>query len=76
MNDIKPGIYQHYKGQRYKVVGVARHTETEEQLVAYWALYGEGGLWVRPLAMFLEQVTVAGEKQPRFAYVGASDDED
>ncbi|GAB2792585.1 hypothetical protein GCM10027040_18440 [Halomonas shantousis] len=61
-----PGIYQHYKGQRYEVIGVARHSETEEPLVVYRALYGEYGLWVRPLAMFTETVEVQGEPVSRF----------
>ncbi|MHB0776225.1 DUF1653 domain-containing protein [Halomonas sp. WWR20] len=61
-----PGIYQHYKGQRYEVLGVARHSETEETLVVYRALYGDYGLWVRPLSMFIETVEVQGEPVSRF----------
>jgi hypothetical protein len=61
------GIYRHYKGQRYEVVGVARHSETLEELVVYRALYGEHGLWVRPAAMFAEAVLVGGVPVPRFA---------
>lgn len=61
------GIYRHYKGQRYRVLGIARHSETLEELVVYRALYGEHGLWVRPMAMFIETVTVDGEPVPRFA---------
>ncbi|WP_111413417.1 DUF1653 domain-containing protein [Billgrantia lactosivorans] len=61
-----PGIYSHYKGNRYEVLGVAHHSETEELLVAYRALYGDYGLWVRPLAMFTETVEVRGEPVPRF----------
>lgn len=53
---IKPGAYRHFKGNLYWVLGIARHSETEEPLVVYRALYGEGGLWARPLAMFLEPV--------------------
>ena len=68
--EIKPGRYQHYKGPYYEVLGVARHSETEEQLVVYRTLYGDFGLWVRPLAMFCEQVVVDGRSVPRFAYVG------
>jgi hypothetical protein len=64
---IEPGLYRHYKGGRYRVFGVARHSETEQPLVVYQALYGERGLWVRPLAMFHETVTVEGRPQPRFA---------
>jgi hypothetical protein len=63
---IKPGKYRHYKGGEYEVVGVARHSETEEQLVVYRPLYGEGGLWVRPLDMFRETVEVDGRPVPRF----------
>ncbi len=66
----RPGLYRHYKGGRYEVIGVARHSETKEALVVYRALYepepGEGSLWVRPKAMFLETVVVGGKKVPRF----------
>ncbi|WP_280563865.1 MULTISPECIES: DUF1653 domain-containing protein [unclassified Chromohalobacter] len=61
-----PGIYRHYKGASYEVLGVAQHSETEESLVVYRALYGDYGLWVRPLTMFCETVEVAGEPVPRF----------
>ncbi len=64
---MEPGTYRHYKGGLYEVLGVARHSESEEQLVVYRALYGEGGLWVRPLAMFEELVEVSGQEMPRFA---------
>jgi hypothetical protein len=70
--DPPPGRYQHYKGQFYEVLGVARHSETEEELVVYRPLYGAGGLWVRPKAMFCETVTVGGQAVPRFRYVGPS----
>ena len=63
---VKPGKYRHYKGNLYEVIGVARHSETEEQLVVYRPLYGEGGLWVRPLQMFTESVTVEGKEMARF----------
>ncbi len=66
---IKPGLYQHYKGQHYEVLGVARHSETEEQMVVYRCLYGDFSLWVRPLTMFTETVEVAGEQVPRFAWL-------
>ncbi|SPP64600.1 conserved hypothetical protein [Nitrospira lenta] len=66
---IQPGRYRHYKGNDYEVVGVAKHSETEEEVVVYHALYGEKGLWVRPLAMFLDTVTVEGQPQPRFQFV-------
>ncbi len=63
----RPGIYRHYKGPLYEVIGVAWHSETEEPLVVYRALYGDYGLWTRPLDMFLEAVEVQGEPVPRFA---------
>jgi len=66
---IEPGLYRHYKGNDYEVVGVATHSETEERVVVYRALYGEFGLWVRPLAMFEETVVVDGATMPRFARV-------
>ncbi|TBR38740.1 MULTISPECIES: DUF1653 domain-containing protein [Dyella] len=61
------GLYRHYKGQPYRVLGTARHSESMELLVVYQALYGEFGLWVRPAAMFCETVEVNGEAVPRFA---------
>ncbi len=64
---MEPGTYRHYKGNLYEVIGVARHSETEEELVVYRALSGEGGLWVRPAAMFQESVLVGGREVPRFA---------
>jgi hypothetical protein len=67
---MEPGTYRHYKGNRYEVLGVARHSETDEELVVYRALYGEGGLWVRPLAMFQETVLIDGVTMPRFAPTG------
>ena len=69
MKEPAAGLYQHYKGEHYRVLCVARHSETEEQLVVYQALYGERGHWVRPLAMFVEQVDVDGELRPRFAQI-------
>ena len=65
---IKAGLYQHYKGAQYQVIDTARHSETEEELVLYRALYGEKGLWVRPLVMFTETVLIDGKEVPRFAY--------
>jgi len=64
---LNTGVYQHYKGPKYEVLGEARHSETEETLVIYRALYGEFGVWVRPKAMFLEQVEVNGCLCPRFS---------
>lgn len=66
---VPPGRYRHYKGNEYRVLGVARHTETEEAFVVYQALYGERGLWVRPAAMFAETVVINGQRVPRFAFV-------
>ena len=63
---IEPGRYRHYKGKDYEVIGVAKHSETEELFVVYRALYGERGLWVRPAAMFLDTVIVDGLSRPRF----------
>ena len=66
---LASGIYRHYKGALYEVSGLARHSETEEWLVVYRALYGEYGLWVRPAAMFTESVDYQGETVPRFSLV-------
>jgi hypothetical protein len=66
---VTPGRYRHYKGHEYEVLFEARHSETEELLVVYRALYGERGMWVRPKDMFLETVLVDGVEQPRFALV-------
>lgn len=67
----RPGRYRHYKGGEYRVLGLARHSETLEPLVVYQALYGERGLWVRPAAMFTEMITHADVRQPRFAWIAA-----
>ena len=67
---IKLGKYKHYKGKEYEVVGLARHSETLEDLVVYRALYGDFDLWVRPLKMFNEEVEVEGKKVLRFEYIG------
>jgi hypothetical protein len=69
---LKPGIYEHYKGNKYRVEGVALHSETLEEMVAYRALYGKGLLWVRPLDMFLEEVNVDGKVKPRFKLIEES----
>jgi hypothetical protein len=68
--DVREGVYRHYKGGKYEVMGVARHSETEELLVVYRCLYGDGGLWVRPLSMFIENVDVDGLVVKRFAWCG------
>jgi hypothetical protein len=67
---VRAGRYRHYKGSEYEVIGVARHSETGEQLVVYRCLYGDYSLWVRPLAMFVEQVMLDGRSVPRFAWQG------
>lgn len=67
---LKPGsIYQHYKGQQYMILSVARHTETLEELVVYQSLYGDYAIWIRPLQMFVEEVIIDGCSQPRFKLV-------
>ena len=70
MSIIHIGRYRHYKGREYTVIGVARHSETEEELVVYRQEYDDHGLWVRPLTMFLENVEVQGKATPRFQYLG------
>ncbi|MEG2769918.1 MAG: DUF1653 domain-containing protein [Oscillospiraceae bacterium] len=67
---IKNGKYRHYKGNEYEVLGMAKHSETLEDMVVYRALYGEGGVWVRPSQMWNETVCVNGEKLTRFTYIG------
>jgi hypothetical protein len=66
---LQPGLYRHYKGPEYRVFGVATHSETQQYMVIYQALYGEFGLWVRPLDMFCETVEVDGKTVPRFALI-------
>jgi hypothetical protein len=70
---LKAGRYRHFKGGEYAVQGVATHSETGEKLVVYTPLYGKGGLWVRPLSMFLETVNRDGAQQPRFTLVAEVD---
>jgi hypothetical protein len=65
--ETPPGLYRHYKGLMYEVVGTARHSESLAPMTLYRALYGERGLWVRPAAMFNEEVVIDGLRQPRFA---------
>lgn len=67
---MQTGIYEHYKGNRYRVIDIARHSETDELLVLYRPMYGEQNLWVRPFGMFFEKVEVDGFLVPRFKYVG------
>lgn len=66
---IKPGIYRHYKGQFYNVIGVAKHSETLEEMVIYQALYDDYGFWVRPKVMFCERVMVGDQSVARFELV-------
>ncbi|MHC5067834.1 MAG: DUF1653 domain-containing protein [Planctomycetota bacterium] len=70
MTTVVPGRYRHFKGGEYEVIGVARHSEHDEALVVYRPLYGDGGLWVRPLAMFCQTVEHDGAVVPRFAPLG------
>ena len=67
--ELKPGIYQHYSGKQYEVIGVCRHSESLEELVIYRAQYEPYDYWVRPLKMFLEEVVIEGKEMPRFRYV-------
>lgn len=68
--NLKPGIYRHYKGNNYELIGVASHSETLEPMVVYRALYGERGLWVRPAAMWSEPVETPEGTVLRFTYIG------
>lgn len=63
------GTYQHYKGNRYEIVAVGKHTETEEVLVVYRALYGDGAIWIRPASMFLETIQLGSTEVPRFSKI-------
>ncbi len=72
MNSIKPGLYRHYKGKDYEIIGIARHSETLEEFAVYKALYQTEGqnLWIRPIQMFSDMVKVEGVEQPRFRFLG------
>lgn len=80
MSDLVPlptlplGRYRHYKGGEYEVLGMVRHSETLEPLVLYRPLYNDSGWWVRPFALFVEQIEIDGQLQPRFAAVGEMTD--
>lgn len=74
MEPIRPGVYRHFKGNLYRVLFTARHSETREELVVYRVLYGEGGHWVRPAAMWSEHVDRDGYSGPRFTYIGESEE--
>ena len=67
---VRPGRYRHFKGGEYEVIGVARDSEREQEVVVYRALYGERGLWVRPLRMFTEIVERDGQRVRRFEFIG------
>lgn len=68
---IPRGLYQHFKGNYYEVLDVARHSETEEEYVVYRPLKGDSGTWIRPLQMFSEEIERDGKTQPRFKYLGS-----
>lgn len=68
--ELKPGKYRHFKGGEYELIGIAKHSETLEPMVVYRALYGDGGLWVRPAAMWAEIVEKDDYFGPRFSYIG------
>jgi len=70
LTPTRKGQYRHYKGQRYEVIDTVRHSETLEPMTLYRALYGEQGLWVRPAAMFEEEMVIDGLRQPRFTWLG------
>ena len=70
MNEIKKGRYRHFKGNEYEVIAIAKHSETTEDYVVYKALYGDGGLWVRPASMWNETVERDGATYKRFTYIG------
>jgi hypothetical protein len=71
---VKTGLYEHYKGNKYQVIEVATHSETEEKLVVYRPMYGDMALWVRPLAMFVESVEIDGKAMPRFKFLQSIDE--
>ena len=70
MDEIRPGRYRHFKGNEYRVLYVARHSETMEEMVVYQVLYGEGGIWVRHASMWNETVERDGKTYRRFTYIG------
>ena len=73
MNEIRKGRYRHYKGGEYEVLFTARHTETEETLIIYKALYGNGEIWARPVSMWNEMVICGGKEVRRFEFIGADE---
>jgi len=70
---FEKGIYRHFKGNKYQLLEIAKHSETLEEMVVYKALYGEGGIWVRPATMWDEEVKFEGKKVKRFTYLGVED---
>jgi hypothetical protein len=72
---MRTGIYEHYKGNRYKVIDTVRHSENDELLVLYRTMYGDENLWVRPFSMFFENVQVDGVEVPRFKFIGKEENE-
>lgn len=70
MEELQPGLYRHFKGNNYRLLYTAKHSETLEPMVVYQALYGEGGIWVRPAAMWNEHIERDGYSGPRFTYLG------
>ena len=70
MEKFRPGRYRHFKGKEYELICTARHSETEELMVVYRALYGEGGVWVRPASMWNEEIERDGKRVRRFTYIG------
>jgi len=69
-SNVKSGIYRHFKGNMYRVLGIAKHSETLEELVVYQHLDGDKEIWARPIKIFLEEIEVEGKKIPRFKYIG------
>ena len=74
MEELRPGRYRHFKGGEYELLAIGRHSETGEAMAIYRACYGTREIWVRPAAMFAEQVNRDGVPVPRFAYIGESED--
>jgi hypothetical protein len=72
---MRTGIYEHYKGNRYKIIDTVRHSENDECLVLYRTMYGDENLWVRPFSMFFENVQVDGVEVPRFKFIGKEENE-
>lgn len=70
MEELRPGRYRHFKGKEYRLISLAKHSETLEPMVVYQALYGEGSLWVRPAEMWSQHVERDGYSGPRFTYIG------